>query len=233
MSESDPHRPEALLPRTASHVRTGHTADVMLVDSRAVMRAGLRSVIEREPDLVVTAEAATLRDAGSVDVTPDVIVTDIVLSDATYGDVIAGLRELFQDGAILVFTPVGDPAEVQSVLTAGADGYLLETSEPTDLLAGIRAVAAGGTYLQPALGVQLARSQQPSNETLGLSPEEHHILLLLVLGHTNVDIARMRHISLRSAEAQRAQLQRKLGRHTRAELVEYARESGLVQLRPQ
>lgn len=205
----------------------------MVIDSRAVMRAGLRAVIEREPDLVIVAEAATVRDARSVDVTPDVIVTDLNLADATYADVISGLREFFQRRSILVFTRVGDPTEVQSVLAAGATGYLLETSDTTDLLAGIRAVAAGESYLQPSLGAQLARSRRTSDATHDLSPEEYQVLLLLVLGHTNLDVARLCNIGLRAAETHRAHLQQKLDRHTRAELVEYARENGLVQLRTQ
>ena len=215
-----------------SHRLSGHEVSVMLVDSRAVMREGVRAAIERQPDLVVVAEAATVSEAGSLDVTPDVIVTDIKLSDATYGDVITELRDVFRQGPILVFTAVRDAAEVQSVLTAGANGYLLETSATTDLLAAIRAVAAGETYLQPSLGVQLARSQRPLTTALGLSPDEHHVLVLLVLGHTNVDVARLCNISLRTAETRRAQLQQKLDRHTRADLVEYARANGLVQLRP-
>jgi two-component system response regulator NreC len=207
--------------------------DVMIVDGRAVMREGLRSVIEREPDLAVVAEATTVRDATSLDVTPDVIVTDIGLPDARYGDVIGGLREHFQLSSIVVFTPIGDPVEVQSILAAGADSYLLETAEVTELLAGIRAVAAGETYLQPALGVTLARAHHPPDATLGLSPEEDRVLRLLLLGHTNADVARLCNISVRTAETHRAHIQRKLDRHTRAELIQYAQEQGLMQFGPQ
>jgi two-component system, NarL family, response regulator NreC len=205
----------------------------MLVDGRAVMREGLRSVIEQEPDLVVVAQAATVGDARKVEVTPDVIVTDIDLADAKYSDVVGGLREIFEHSSIVVFTPIGDPLEVQSILAAGADGYLLDTADATDLLAGIRAVAAGESYLQPALGATLARSHRLPDTTLGLSPQEEHVLRLLLLGHTNVDVAGLCNISLRTAETHRAHIQRKLDRHTRAELVEYAREQGLIQFGPQ
>jgi two-component system, NarL family, response regulator NreC len=215
-----------------SHSAPREAIDVMLVDSRALMREGLRAVIEEEPDLVVVAQAATLGDTAHVNLTPDVIVTDIDLSDAKFDDVIRGLREFSPQSSILVFTPVGDPAEVRSVLSAGANGYLLDTAEPTDLLAAVRAVAAGETYVQPALGAELARSHRPVDATLELSPQEARVLGLLVLGHTNVDVARLCNISLRTAEAHRAHIQRKLGRTTRAELVEYARETGIVQLGP-
>ena len=104
------------------HTLSRRAVDVVLVDRRPVMRQGLRAVIEPEPDLVVVAQAATVRDARSLDVTPDVVVTDIDLPDAKYGDVIIGLREFFQQSSILVFTPVDDPAEVQAALAAGAAG---------------------------------------------------------------------------------------------------------------
>jgi two-component system response regulator NreC len=213
--------------------RSSHAVDVLLVDSRAVMRHGLRAAIEREPDLVVVAEAASVRDATTLDVVPDVIVADIDLPDAKDVDVITGLRQAFPRGSILVFAPLADPTDVRSILAAGADGYLLETAETTDLVAGIRAVAGGEPYLQPALGAQLARSQRLERTTRVLSPQEQHILLLLVLGHTNGAIARLCNISLRTAETHRAHIQRKLERRTRAELVEYAREIGLVQFGPQ
>lgn len=204
------------------------TVDVMLVDRRAVVREGLRVVIEQEPDLVVVGHAATVGDAGSLDVEPHVIVTDIDLADAKYGDVIIALRRLFQTSAILVFTPFGDPTEIQSALAAGANGYLLETAPLTDLLAGIRAVANGETYLQPALGVELARWHRPRDGTDGLLPAEEQILRFLALGHTNTEVARLSRVSLRTAETHRADIQRKLGRRTRAQLVEYARQVGLI-----
>jgi two-component system response regulator NreC len=206
--------------------------DVMLVDSRALMREGLRAVIDKEPDLVVVAQAATVRDSRWIDITADVIVADIAGPDARYGDVISGLRELRPESAILVFTRISDPAVVQSVLAAGGHGYLLESSPATDLLAGIRAVAGGETYLQPSLGVMLARPRS-CDAMLRLTPQEAQVFRLLVLGHTNVEVARLCNVSLRAAEAHRANIQRKLDRHTRAELVEYARENGLIQLGPQ
>ena len=121
---------------------------------------------------------------------------------------------------------------MQSVLDAGANGYLLETSPIADLLVGIRAVACGETHLQASLGVDRDRLHQPRDAALALSPQEEDILRLLALGHTNTEVARLCNMSLRSAESHRAQIQRKLGRRTRAELVEYARETGLIELGP-
>jgi len=213
----------------ASHGRPERVIDVMLVDSRAVVREGLRAVIALEPDLAVVAQAATVGDARTLAVTPDVIVTDIDLSDANGENVIRGLRAIAPESSILVFTPVDDHAKVQSVLAAGANGYLLETADVIDLLEGIRAVAGGRTYLQPSLGAQFARSRPPRDVALGLSVQEERVLALLALGHTNAEVARLCGVSLRTIEARRAHILRRLGRRTRAELVEYARETGLLQ----
>jgi two-component system response regulator NreC len=203
---------------------------VMLIDRRTVVRDGLSALIEQQPDLVVVAGAASVRDARALDVTPHIIVTDIEFPDSEHSQVISGLRRSFPQSPILVLTAVAHPAKVQSVLAAGAAGYLLKTAATTELIVGIRAVADGETYLQPSLGVELARWHRPPNATTGLSPKEEQVLRLLVLGHTNVDVARLLHTSLRTAETHRANIQRKLGRQTRAELVQYAREIGILDL---
>jgi two-component system, NarL family, response regulator NreC len=207
---------------------SNQAVDVMLVDSRPVVREGLCAVIDEQPDLVVVGQAASVRDAGSLDVQPHVIVTDIDLPDAKHGDVISALHGYFAQSSILVFTPIGHPTEVQSVLAAGAAGYLLETATTSDLLTGIRAVAGGRTYLQPSLGVELARWHRPRDTTLGLSPREEQVVQLLALGHTNVEVARLSNVSLRTIESHRAHIHRKLGLRTRAELVQFARETGLI-----
>lgn len=207
-------------------------AEVLLVDGRAIVREGLRSVIDQQPDLTVVGQASTVEEAEGLGVGPDVVVTDVDLPDAKHGQVISRIRGRFRRSPILVFTPVRNPAEVQSVLDAGANGYLLDTARPADVVAGIHAVTRGETYLQSSLGVDLARLRRPRDTTLALSPQEEQVLRLLVLGHTNTEIARLCNMSLRTAESHRAQLQRKLGRRTRAELVEYARETGLIELGP-
>lgn len=211
-------------------VSLSSTVGVMLVDNGNVVREGLCALIEQQPDLVVVAQAASVGDAVSLGVAPDVIVTDIDLPDAKCVDVISWLRKCFPETSILVLTRIDHPAKVQSVLSAGADGYLLKTAAATDLLTGIRALAGGETFLQPALGVELARWRQPRDTPLGLTPKEEHVLELVALGHTNAAIARLCAVSLRTVEAHRGRIQQKLGRRTRAELVQYAREVGLVEL---
>jgi DNA-binding NarL/FixJ family response regulator len=104
---------------------SNQSVDVMLVDSRPVVRVGLCAVIDEQPDLVVVAQAASIRDAAGLEVRPHVIVTDIDLPDAKHGQVIGALRGYFAQSSILVFTPIGHPPEIQAVLAAGAAGYLL------------------------------------------------------------------------------------------------------------
>jgi two-component system response regulator NreC len=205
---------------------------VVLVDNRTVIREGLCALIEQQPDLAVVAQAASVREAGGLDVAADVVVTDVDLPDARYGDVISGLRVFFAATPILVLTRVEHPAKVQAALAAGANGYLLKTAAAADLFGGIRRVAAGEAYLQPSLGVELARWHRPRNTTLELSPKEEQTLRLIALGHTNAEVAQLCGVGLRTVEAHRARIHQKLGRRTRAELVQYAREVGVVELDP-
>ena len=206
--------------------------NVMLVDDRTMVREGLSALIQRQPDLAVVAHSETVGAAASVGVKPDVIVTDIELPDARNGQVIAELRRSFPQSSILVLTLVGQPAIVQSVVSAGADGYLLKTAPTADLLAAIRALARGTTYLQASIGVELVRLGQTRRTASGLLPQQEEFLRLIALGHTNAEIARLCGVSLRTVESHRRRIRQKLGRGSRAELVHYARNAGLLDHSP-
>jgi two-component system response regulator NreC len=197
------------------------------VDNRVVIREGVCALVERQPDFFVVGQAATLRGALGLGLKPRVIVTEVDLPDAKHGEVIAQLRERFSETSILVLTLVERPAKVQAVLAAGADGYLLKTAAATDLFAAIRAVAAGEFYLQPSLGVELARWHRP-RDTTGLSPMEQLVLKWIALGHTNAEIAAKLFLSVRTVESHRSHVQEKLRLTTRSQLVHYALQHGLV-----
>ena len=202
---------------------------VMIVDSRSIVREGLCALLQPERDLFVAAQAATLADAHRVDVSPDVVITALDISDASRRTIVAELRRLAPRSSILVIAPMSADATLQSVLAAGADGYLLETANTAALLESVRTLAAGRTYVQPSLGVELARgSEQGTTPMPELTLHEEKLLGLLALGHTNAEVAHLSGVSLRTVEARRARLRRTLGRQTRAELVEYAREAGLL-----
>jgi two-component system, NarL family, response regulator NreC len=208
--------------------RSDRVIGVLVVDDRVIVREGLRAVLERDVGLAVAGVVADVAEAKRMDAPVDVVVVGIDLSRGSRADVVEELRRLFSRTPILVVTPTGESSTFPTVLGAGADGYVLEAADATDIIEGIRAVAGGETYLQPALGVQLARVPRRSETTPALSSHEEKLLGLLALGYTNAEVARLCEVSLRTVEARRARLRQTLGRHTRAELVEYARETGLV-----
>jgi two-component system response regulator NreC len=200
---------------------------ILVLDHRTIVREALATLLAQQRDLTIVGQADSPADAGRLGVAPDVIVTDIDLDSRAGQGTVAELRRLFPRGGIVVLTNVGHPPVVQAALDAGADGYLLKTSTTTELLVGIRAVAGGETYLQPSLGVELARWHSP-RQVESLSSREEVVLVLLVEGHTNADIARRLGISLRTVETHRARLRQKLGLRTRADLFAHACQVGLI-----
>jgi two-component system response regulator NreC len=201
---------------------------VFLVDSRTVVREGLCALIDRQPELMIVGHAGGVGSVEQVAPTPDVVVTEIELADANGPDVIRRLRAAFPSSSILVLTLVDNPARIQAVLAAGADGYMLKTSCSAELTTAIRTLAHGETYLQPSLGVALSRWHSPHDSTVRLTPAEERILGLVALGHTNAEMAERTGVSVRTVETHRAGILQKLGRRTRAELVQYAWSAGLI-----
>jgi two-component system, NarL family, response regulator NreC len=212
------------------------TIRVYFVDGGVLVREGLRALAEQQPDLVVVGGSSSAVIGTAYEYSPDVVVADVDLPDAQGVDAIALLRKEFPEAALLVLTLVDHPPRVQQVLEAGVDGYMLKTATTSEFFFGIRAAARGQTYLQPSLGVELARWHgAPSATTVyvdQLTPKELEVLRLLALGHTNSEIAEMRGVSLRTVEAQRARILQRLGRRTRAELVQYAHDLGILDFGP-
>jgi two-component system, NarL family, response regulator NreC len=205
---------------------------LVLVDSRVVMREALRILLEQQPDLKVLAQASTVQETAKMTISPDVVITDIEMPDARGPEVVRVLGQRFANSAILILTMVTQPARVQRVLTAGAAGYVLRTATPADLLTAVRSVAGGSTYLEPSLGVALARWQGPAAgadvRVRRLPPRAEEVLRLLALGHTNAEAARLAGMGLRTVEAHRSRILETLGLTTRAELVRYAQSTGLM-----
>jgi|GEM_PF-195865 len=206
---------------------------VAVIESQTVVREGLRVLIDAQADMQTVGEASSLRGASELDVEPRVVLTTLDLPDSRGDDVVAGLRRRFPGASVFVLSAVDHPAFVQQVLAAGANGYLPKTGTARELFEGIRAVAGGGTFLQPSLGVKLARWRDASSGVEGsggavLSPREVKVLGLVAVGHTNAEVAELLGVSLRTVETHRARLLQKLGRPTRAELVRFAYEFGLI-----
>lgn len=206
---------------------------IALLDDQTIFREGLRALIDQETDFEVVAQVSTIAAIDEIEVEPRVVVTDLILSDAMRDDVVVQLRARFPNTAIVALTVLEDLPTVRTVLAAGADGYVLKSASKTDLFAGIRAVARGALYLQPSIGIAFA-SRPPETVTHatvgGLTPKETDVLRLLALGHTNAEIAQLLGASLRTIETHRAHIHQKLDRHSRAELVRFALDAGLLRL---
>lgn len=204
---------------------------IVLVEPHSLVREGLRLLLEREPGFSVVAEAGSVKEATELHVELDIVVTELELPDGRGRDVVTSFLALDPAVAIVVVTFVDHPARVQEALAAGANGYLLKTAGPEELLLGIRTVAEGERYLQPSLGAELVCDRRAAGDGArpgALSDREAEVVRLVALGHTNAEIARRLAISLRTVETHRGHIARKLGRRTRAELVRFAYEAGLV-----
>jgi DNA-binding NarL/FixJ family response regulator len=206
---------------------------ILLVEDHAVVREGLRLVLERDLGVEGLDEAATLDGALDVKADPDVIVADLMLPDARGPEVVSQLRNRFHNARILVLTMLDAPTDVQLALSSGANGYLLKEAAATDLVDAVQRVARGEEYLHPSLGAAALRARhadtRPTHRTHPpLSPREHEILQLLAIGHTNSEVAELLAISLRTVETHRAHIVQKLGAQSRAELIRIAREEGLL-----
>lgn len=200
------------------------TVRVVVADDHSVVRAGLRALIDSEPDLEVVAEAV---DAGSalaetVRTAPDIVVLDLDMPGATGSSVIKDIGRLLPSAGIVVLSMHATPRHVRDALRHGARGYVPKHCADTDLLDAVRAVAGGATYVHSILSARLAMEEDP------LSPREREVVSLLAHGHTNAEIAERLGISVRTSEAHRAHAMAKLGLGSRAELVAYALEQGIL-----
>jgi two-component system, NarL family, response regulator NreC len=204
-----------------------------LVDEQTILRESLRALIDQEPDLEVVADASSVAGFEDLDTEPDVVVTGLSFADAASDVVIKRTRARFARSAIVALTFHDDLLTVQLALAAGADGYILKSATKTELFAGIRAVARGGLYLQPSIGIAFAARPPEEVDAAsvgGLTPKETEVLRFLALGHTNAEIATLTGSSIRTIETHRAHIHQRLDRHTRAELVRFALDAGILHL---
>jgi two-component system response regulator NreC len=198
---------------------------IVIADDHAVVREGLKLLLEAEEDLVVVGEASDAAETYALlgVQAPTVLVLDLHLGRELSLGVIARVRATSPSTAIVILTMDDDPAFVQPAWSAGAAGYVLKEASRTELVRAVRTVAGGGTYLDPAIGGSVMGTSGPA-----LSERELEVLRLIALGYTNSEIAKQLFISARTVESHRANLQTKLGLTGRPELVRYALERGLI-----
>lgn len=216
---------------------TGRKLRIVLADDHALLRLGLRVAIDAEPDLEVRGEAATATEAIAMvaRIQPDVLLLDITMPG---GGGIAALRQIRTLAArtrVLIVTMHDDPESVRVALASGAAGFILKNAAGGELLAAIRAVHQGRTYVDPTLASTALRDVLGAVGRGGLdgpgallSPREVDVLRQLALGYTHKEIANRLSVSIKSVETYRARMSEKLGLSGRAELVRYALENGLI-----
>jgi two-component system response regulator NreC len=205
------------------------TIRVVIADDHAVVRRGLRQVLDSEPDLEVVAEAANLTDARRYvrGHHPGVLVLDLNLPEGLSLGAIPEIRSEFPETQIVVLTMQNEPAYARQALSAGALGYVLKEAAESELVEAVRRAAVGDTYLNPRLGAKVA-AEPPPGPPDGLSEREVEVLEMIALGHTNAEIAAQLYLSVRTVETHRAHIQQKLRLGSRSELVRYALEHDLI-----
>jgi DNA-binding NarL/FixJ family response regulator len=191
-------------------------------------------VLEAEDGIEPVGEAGTARDAvfEARSTKPDVILLDVVMPDQSGLEIIPTLLKEHPEVRILVLSMQDDPQYVREAFASGASGYVLKEAADSELVAAVREVASGGRYVNPELGARLVAAESEERrraEEDPLSERESEVLRLLALGHTNQEIAKQLFISVRTAETHRAHIMQKLRLASRAELVRYALDRGLLE----
>jgi DNA-binding NarL/FixJ family response regulator len=207
---------------------------VLVVDDHAILRSGLRRILDAEDDIEVIGEAESAERAifEAISTKPDVVVLDVVMPGKSGIEAAPELLMAVPAAKVLVLSMQDDPRYVRAAFEAGASGYVLKEAADTEVVGAVRMVAAGERYVHPALGARLIAAdveERKRAEADPLSDREREVLRLLALGHTNQEIAKMLYISVRTAETHRAHIMQKLGLTSRAELVRHALDHGLIE----
>ena len=207
------------------------TIRVAIVDDHALVRSGLRRLLELERELAVVGEASSAEEA--IDMVehehPDVVLLDLTMPGTGGLPVIDSIRRASPETGVLIVTMHDDALHVRSALSAGALGYVVKSAAPAELVAAVRDVHARRPYYDSE--TQRVVSEMERGQAVGyasLSRRERQVLAGLVRGHTNREIADQLGVGVKSIESYRARLRAKLGADTRADLVRVATEAGLI-----
>lgn len=211
---------------------------LLLADDHAVLRAGLKTLFNVQPDMEVVAEAADGEEAvrKSLETAPDIVLMDITMPGLKGSQATQEIKRRNPDIKVLVLTMHEDESYLYQMLRAGADGYVPKKAADTELIAAIRATYRGEHFIHPSmtagLVAELRHREMPSpvatQDEDGLSEREREVLRLLAMGHTNQEIADMLYLSVKTVATYKARLKEKLKLRGRAELVQYAIERGLL-----
>lgn len=210
---------------------------VLLADDHAVLRAGLRLLLTSQNEFEVVGEAAsgteTLSQAEKLQ--PDLILLDLSMPALGGLDILSTLQKLVPYTRILILTMHDDPQYLRQALKQGASGYVLKKAADAELLSAMRAVLRGEVYVHPSLTRILLEDMLPESQSVSdedtwssLSEREQEVLKMVALGHTSAEIAEQLSLSTKTVETYRARGMEKLGLRTRAALVKFALQEGLI-----
>lgn len=212
---------------------------LILADDHAVVRSGLRMLLEAQPDIEIKAEAESGKEAVTLvrSLQPDVILMDIQMPDLNGIEATKRIKKLAPETAVLALTMHEDEQYFFEMLHAGASGYVPKRAAPDELVTAIRTVARGEVFLYPTLATRLVQDylkRADADEKPGiyseLTPREQEVLVLIAEGMTNAEIADKLVISTKTVDRHRENLMRKLNMHNRIDLVKYAIRTGLIDL---
>jgi two-component system, NarL family, response regulator NreC len=211
---------------------------IVIADDHAILRAGLKMLINAQPDMEVIAEAPDGDRAvqAARDTRPDVALLDLTMPRSGGMGALAEISRCCSDTRVLVLSMHDDPAYLRSVLASGASGYVSKRAIDTELLAAIRAVHRGGVFIDPSLAHVFvqdvldkpATANGPSRSLKILSERERQVLGLVAQGYGTQEIAKQLLVSAKTVETYRARIAEKLGLRTRNEIVRFAIQMGLL-----
>jgi two-component system, NarL family, response regulator NreC len=215
-----------------------HKIRVMIVDDHAILRAGLKMLVNAQADMEVVSEAPDGEKAVQEvrETRPDVTLLDLTMPRVGGMKALQEIARHCRKTRVLVLTMHDDPAYLRSALAAGASGYLLKRAVDAELLAAIRAVHRGGTYVDPSLAGVLVQDvlakrgakAGPTRPINILSDRELQVLSLVARGYTSAQIAKQIAVGVKTVETYRSRFAEKLGLRTRSDVIRFAMQMGLL-----
>jgi two-component system, NarL family, response regulator NreC len=211
---------------------------ILLADDHTILRAGLKMMLNAQPDMEVVGEAQDGRQAlqEAERLLPDIILMDITMSDMNGLEATRHIKKLLPEVKVLVLTMHENDEYVFQALRAGASGYMLKEAADTELISALRVIHSGQFYLSPTAQsimvgdyLQRVRSGEEKDSYSSLTEREREILKLVAEGYTNNQIAERLVISPKTVDTHRTHVMDKLNLHSRAELVKYAMRRGLIE----
>jgi DNA-binding NarL/FixJ family response regulator len=206
---------------------------VLVADDHALVREGIRLLIDAHSDMRVVAEASNGQEAWekAFDLMPDVVVMDVSMPVLGGAEATQLLRTNCPEIKVLAISAYSDDAHVRQLLASGASGYLLKKAASNELANAIRTIALGGVYLDPGVAASVIdgyiKPPNPDNISSTLSPREVEVLTMIAYGYTNKEIADKLCLSVKTVEGHKARIGEKLGLKSRADVVRYALQRGL------